>query len=222
MAALALIISLAVLLLLRDSVAERMHRYRRQADLVARVQEAGGGVRWSDWWVVVVTFPDQFDVTPLIKEFPKTFPRLEVLGLSDTQVEDADLRHVGQCNGLRELYLNRTPISDAGLEDIRGLAELRVLHMGDTGITDEGLHYVGALSNLEELVLQNTAVTDAGVNHLRNLRQLKRLYFVSYSVKPDALGCRVTHRGLAKLKKNLPNLKVFPAQSMSMGSQLDQ
>ncbi len=62
--------------------------------------------------------------------------------LSGTAVGDAQLEHLGEqlegLSGLRVLNLSRTPITDAGLEYLKGLTQLKSLDLSETNITEEG------------------------------------------------------------------------------------
>ena len=65
------------------------------------------------------------------------------------------------------LRLERTRITDAGLESFKGLARLQRLYLDDTGITDAGLEHLKGLTELQHLSLSGTQVTDAGVRRLQ-------------------------------------------------------
>src|SRR5262245_15410767 len=58
--------------------------------------------------------------------------------------------------------LTFSDIKDADLVHLRGLDDLRKLYLGATGITDKGLAYLTSLKHLEVLDLSKTKVTDAG------------------------------------------------------------
>ncbi|NQT40301.1 MAG: hypothetical protein HQ581_22600, partial [Planctomycetes bacterium] len=47
-------IVVGTIVLLVRSIAERKERYQAQMDSVAAIEEQGGSVKWSDWWVVDV------------------------------------------------------------------------------------------------------------------------------------------------------------------------
>ncbi len=89
------------------------------------------------------------------------------------------------------LWLNSTEVTDAGLENLKGLSQLRFLSLKDTRVTDAGLEHLKGLSELQELVLDGTQVTGAGLEHLKGLSQLWGLYLG---------GTHVTDAGLKHLK----------------------
>ena len=76
-----------------------------------------------------------------------------------------------------DLFLNRIDINAdpwfVNLKDLKGLVRL---HLEKTKITDDGLEQLKGLENLEYLNLYGTAVTDAGLKHLEPLKKLKKLY----------------------------------------------
>ncbi len=63
-----------------------------------------------------------------------SFPQLEILGLQDTPITGASLRHVGKLRHLRELDLSRTQIRD-GVDHLSTLFELRQLRLGQTNLS---------------------------------------------------------------------------------------
>ena len=97
------------------------------------------------------------------------------------------------------VYLTGTPVTDAGLEHLRGLTQLRFLSLDSTPVTDAGLEHLRGLTQLQGLYLSSTRVTDAGLAHLRGLTQLEVLYLIS---------TRVTDAGVNELKKALPKVRI--------------
>ena len=96
-----------------------------------------------------------------------------------------------------ELGMSR--VTDAGLENLRGLTELRWLHLSDAAITDAGLEHLSGLTRLETLNLENTKVTDTGLEQLKGLTQLQRV---------DLTGTKVSDEGVKKLQEALPNCEI--------------
>jgi hypothetical protein len=71
------------------------------------------------------------------------------------------------------LDLDRTAITDAGLEHLQSLKKMRRLQFAETGITDAGLVHLQALPQLRELNARGTKVTQAGVDQLK--KQLPKI-----------------------------------------------
>ena len=81
-------------------------------------------------------------------------------------ITDAGLEHVRGLTQLRELTLNRNEITDAGLAHLEGLTQLQTLDLEHTKITDAGLAHLEGLTKLQSLGLAQTRITDAGLTHL--------------------------------------------------------
>ncbi|MGC6427258.1 MAG: c-type cytochrome domain-containing protein [Akkermansiaceae bacterium] len=92
---------------------------------------------------------------------------------------------------LTSLRLGASSVSEAALQAHLGeMRNLRQLDLNQTGITDAGLDVVASLENLEWLNLYGTAVTDAGLAKLKSLTKLKKLYLWNSKATPvgaDAL-----------------------------------
>ena len=69
--------------------------------------------------------------------------------------------------GIVEVNLWNTQITDAGLVHLEGLTSLRTLHLYNTQITDAGLVHLQGLTSLQDLNLSDTKITDAGVAKLK-------------------------------------------------------
>ena len=111
--------------------------------------------------------------------------KLTELGLSESQLSDANLRVLRQIGLLHclnqaesrerpksaeqitSLALCRSPVTDAGLRELATLKNLTWLDLRDTRVADAGLKELAGLKNLDTLLLQGTQVTDAGVHELR-------------------------------------------------------
>jgi hypothetical protein len=78
---------------------------------------------------------------------------------------------------MHSLGLSNTHVTDAGLEQIKGLSRLRWLALDQTEVTDEGIAHLGGLPILAELSLNETRVTAEGVSKLQKALP----------------GCKITH-----------------------------
>ena len=93
---------------------------------------------------------------------------LDKLDLSGSQTTDAALaRRLEGLTSLRELRLQNTNITDAGLAHLKGLIKLKDLRLSRTKITDAGLVHLKGLTKLKELRLMQTQITAEGVNELK-------------------------------------------------------
>jgi Leucine-rich repeat (LRR) protein len=99
-------------------------------------------------------------------------PSLVLLDLSHTRVDD--VRALAGCRALRELMLQCSLVTDAGIIGLERITTLEVLSMALCGhITSvTGLRHCSAL---RELILGGTCVTDAGIAGLECIVTLTRL-----------------------------------------------
>ena len=92
-----------------------------------------------------------------------------------TPLTDAGLAHLKEWTAVRVLDLSGTNISDAGLENLRGLAEVETVFLAFTKIKGDGLAHLAALPRLANLDLSKTAIADQALAHLRGLQTLQTL-----------------------------------------------
>ena len=101
------------------------------------------------------------------------------------------------------VYLRDTKITDADLEDLKGLKGLRNLNLTGTKITDAGLKELKELKGLQELNLSETKITDAGLKDLKELKGLQKL---------NLSHAKITDAGLKDLKQALPKTSIQPVR----------
>jgi hypothetical protein len=83
---------------------------------------------------------------------------------------------------LRQIGLSGTPLSDAGLDSLKDIAELDALILSGTKITDAGLAQLAGCKKLQLLAVDGTGVTRAGIAALR-----KALPQLEVTVEPEKL-----------------------------------
>ena len=101
---------------------------------------------------------DHENAVQRINELGGAFQQGTVL-LSGTDVTDDDLQLLSRVQGLRELNLGATAISNAGMRHVARLKELRTLNLSGTNVDDAGLVGIGQLRHLQTLRLRQTSVT---------------------------------------------------------------
>ena len=90
------------------------------------------------------------------------------LDLAKTSVTDRGLASLAKMPNLTKLYLeNNTKITDAGLDQVKGLSNLEYLNLYGTGITDAGIAKLASNKKLNRLYLWQTKATEAGVAKLK-------------------------------------------------------
>jgi len=141
------------------------------------------GSRHFPWLVVGIDGPleppdsatSHLDHVSATLALAKDFRNLERVGLyvADNQTMEllaalsANLEQLHGSDGLRELELGGTEVTDAGLKHLKGIANLECVALHDTQVTDAGLEHLRGLTTLENLDLTNTHVTDEGIEELR-------------------------------------------------------
>lgn len=99
------------------------------------------------------------------------------------------------------LQMANPDVTDATLEQLKGLTQLRRLDLSDTRITDEGLARLADLPALRELYLGRTQITDDGFRrHLLPLQTVKKL---------DLTGTAVTGKTKREWKKLQPDEREY-------------
>ena len=119
--------------------------------------------------------------------------------LEKTPVTDADLEYLKGLTNLQVLRLADTQVTDAGLQHLKGLTRLQWLWLSGTQVTDAGLEHLKAVTGLQKLFLSDTQITDAGLGHLKELTNLQ---YVSL------IGSQVTEEGVKKLHEALPDCTI--------------
>ena len=82
---------------------------------------------------------------------------------------------LAQFKNLRQLSLNRTKASLAGVQKIATLKQLETLFLGETDINDEQLALLGNLAQLRVLRIDRSTITDKGLAPLSKLNQLEEV-----------------------------------------------
>ncbi|MFO1094970.1 MAG: hypothetical protein U0992_16935 [Planctomycetaceae bacterium] len=124
-------------------------------------------------YTVMFTMPDNkdADLAGLAK-----MRHLVGVAISNTQITDAGLAHLSDCDDLRTVSLVSCPhLSDAGLQHLLSLRGLTQLDLIATPITDNGLQTVAELTQVQSLNLDSTRITDAGLARLAGLQSLTQL-----------------------------------------------
>jgi Leucine-rich repeat (LRR) protein len=117
--------------------------------------------------------------------------RLRYLYLNTKQITDEVLGGLARADKLHAL----TGASAAKGERPAKDAEIVSLSLSQTPITDAGLEHLKGLTNLEKLYLYNSRMTGKGLAHLEKLTRLRYLYLNTNQITDEALG------GLAKANK---------------------
>ncbi len=209
-----LLVGVLVLSLPLSWFAVRMERARRQRVAIAAIGRLGGRVHyetissapeWARDVLGVHSFLDSAIASPTAAfgddeaKCLKDLPGLRGLQLGDVQITDAGLENFRGLTHLWKLYLNNMEITGTGLEHLQKLTNLREIDLGNTRVTDGGLVPLEGLTNLTNVLLHNTQVTDAGLVHLKGLANLKDLLLRN---------TQITDEGIENFQKSLPNCTI--------------
>ena len=107
------------------------------------------------------------------QKYLKYLPKLQSVGIWDTNLSADGIRNLKGLRSLRSLILSGD-VADAELKYLRDMRSLRVFMLRSGGVTDAGLKYLEGLSDLRWLILDNTEVTEEGVKRLQ--RALPKCY----------------------------------------------
>ena len=124
------------------------------------------------------------------------FPELRLLLLSGKQSCDQVLEAIQTLRRLEAIYMWDAGVTDAGIENLRGLKKLRYLHVSNAALSDRSLEVFGDLLELDGLSLQGNRFTDEGLRHLRRLTKLRSLWVGSVGERGDT---KVLGHGLSHL-----------------------
>lgn len=124
------------------------------------------------------------------------FDRLRVANL-ELYVTDAGIEKISGMNGLEQLDLGGSQVTDSGLRFIRDLKNLKRLVL-PPAVTDAGMKHLEGIGSLEVLLVCGKSVTDAGLEHLLRLNRLHTLNVGAIRVSGSELA-RLRHLQLLYL-----------------------
>lgn len=90
-------------------------------------------------------------------------------------IGDDNLLQLKGLDGLRELYLEKSQISDKGVAPLTTLRNLENLRIRGSRIRDNGFKQICTIASLKQLNLPQADLTDAGLELLPTLRHLELL-----------------------------------------------
>jgi hypothetical protein len=111
---------------------------------------------------------------------------------------ETGLREVASLNRLTALEASGQ-FGDRGMSYIGQLHELEWLHINSDAVSDDSLAYISTLDKLRYLAIDVYDLSDDCLRHLVMLKDLTYLYLPSP---------RITHAGVAELRRALPNAAI--------------
>ncbi len=154
--------------------------------------------------------PEHFSDKGLI--LPEIFQELRYLRTcflvaDSTPISAAGLGELRSLKNLLLLSVQRTATDDAGLEQIQGIVGIKLLRLNATDVSDSGLRHISRLPNLVMLYLSDTQITDKAFEHIVELRELRALQLT---------GTAITDRGAQRLIE-LPKLEFVGLKQTAVG-----
>lgn len=108
--------------------------------------------------------------------------QLTWLDMGGGSTTDVALKVFSQFTNLTRVHLEKTQVTDAGMQHLMDLDYLQYLNLYGTNVSDEGIMHLKALKNLRELTLFQTKVTLEGVAKLQEaLPQLQINMGIKYN-----------------------------------------
>lgn len=186
----------------------------QQVDAAKALTAANVTLAVRDGNVTYVDFYQAVDVPSLMAHL-KSFPSLQKINFSGTDVTDVSLVHLEGLANLRELALNHTTISDQGVAHLAGLTKLEIVNFNTDNVTDAALEHVKNMPELVQLHLNDTHITDAGMKHLAACKKLKNV---------SAYGTGVTASGAEEFRNTHPDaeIAISEGETKSGAGQVDK
>ena len=143
------------------------------------------------------------DFTSQAPQVAALFPKLEKLSLPrDGKHSPEDWPKIAQAMPqVKELTLWSTSFTDASCEGIDAMPALEGLDLTYAQLTDAGIVHLSRVKKLRWLKIKDAKLTDTGLDTLAGMKKLQ-------SVALPKPGNGLTTEGIAKLKKQRPDLKV--------------
>lgn len=95
--------------------------------------------------------------------------------LSSNPITDDHLKEINSVGEVIWLNLAGTKITNEGLKLLKGMP-LKKLHLERTAISDAGMEHLTSFKELEYLNIYDTQVSNKAIKHLKQLKSLKKLY----------------------------------------------
>ncbi|MFO0818651.1 MAG: hypothetical protein U1A77_11960 [Pirellulales bacterium] len=100
----------------------------------------------------------------------RAYPNLETLDFAETDFTDSDLESLAELRQLRNLRLNNTQITDAGVALLSDMNNLEQLYLAGTLVSDRCLDSLAKLPKLRYVYLPRTQVTSVAATRFMESR----------------------------------------------------
>lgn len=117
----------------------------------------------------------------------KRLPKLDAVLIAGDEANDDVAKTLSQLSSLRTLAIERSKLTDQGMEAIGNLSKLRSLKVSAPQATDNSLEHIAKLTDLVVLSLQDFAITDDGLAPLAALSKLREVTIFNAPVNSGPL-----------------------------------
>ena len=104
------------------------------------------------------------------KQLKKVAKQLVELDLSETNMNDDLLSYLGSFPHLQKLFLQKTKITGANLNELKDLKYLEYLNLYDTPLEDKTIESISNFASLKSLYLWQTNLSQDAIAQLKNSR----------------------------------------------------
>ena len=145
-----------------------LRRLWQEYSVGARVRRLGGEVHWQNMTVTRASMK-QTQLTEEMTRDLNELPNLTIVAiyLPDKPSDEQWLRELAKLDGLRELFVEGWPSTDADIAHLNGPRSLRKITFYLSDITDEGIGHLRMFPNLQEVRVYRSRVTQEGVTALQ-------------------------------------------------------
>lgn len=151
-------------------------------------------------------------------------PNLRTLSLRNVPLGNSELKTIAQLRGLKQLWLSKPLINDAGLEHLVDLP-LVTLQLDNANVSANGISSLKKLKHLEQLHILYSPVQDRAAIEISDMQQLRGLSLVDADLTEACLDClprltsletlnlsqnrAISAEAFTKLSRKMPNCKVY-------------
>ena len=143
------------------------HKLRTQGRTIAKIRQLGGTVEHNSERINTVRLGSDWkggDDLALLRELPG----FQTLWLEQSPVSDAGLVHLKDMTRLTRLFLGGSKVKGPGLAHLKGLTNLNYLSLKGLKLDEGALGHLAGMSQLTYLFLDDTPITDAALARLKN------------------------------------------------------
>jgi Leucine-rich repeat (LRR) protein len=180
-----LLVVMAVIAVPLAWIGESVRRVRHRVAVARAFNEAGAKARHAEIERLAEEIEPLWDEI-LIGNW-RSVDAVEFSAEPPSSVHDDLFQQIRCFPNLESVWLRGQPVTDRGLESLRGMVQLGDLSIEACNISDATMQIVASLTNLSELRLRAVPITDSGLQQIRSLPKLTSLTVHFTRVSPAAI-----------------------------------